>query len=104
MSTREKISAMRFSDPTISGATLAAKLGVSRQRVAQILRELGLETRVVKKSAIRLRNRPEYKCWWNMIDRCTNPENKRYRYYGARGISVCDRWTSFRNFYADMGP
>jgi hypothetical protein len=27
-----------------------------------------------------------------MIDRCTNPNNKTYGYYGGRGIKVCDEW------------
>lgn len=28
----------------------------------------------------------------NMIDRCTNPKNKTYDYYGGRGIKVCKEW------------
>lgn len=27
-----------------------------------------------------------------MIDRCTNPKNKVYSYYGGRGIKVCPEW------------
>lgn len=39
-----------------------------------------------------------------MKKRCTNPKSVQYRYYGARGITVCDRWlNSFENFIADMG-
>jgi hypothetical protein len=39
-----------------------------------------------------------------MKQRCLNSKNKDYRYYGARGIKVCDRWRySFKNFLADMG-
>lgn len=41
--------------------------------------------------------------WSKMIDRCTNPKNKDYKLYGGRGISVCDRWKSFKNFLDDMG-
>jgi hypothetical protein len=38
-----------------------------------------------------------------MVDRCLNPNNERYASYGGRGITVCDRWRSFKNFLADMG-
>lgn len=47
---------------------------------------------------------PEYTAWEDMIDRCHNPNCRNYRYYGARGISVCDRWrSSYENFLSDMG-
>lgn len=38
-----------------------------------------------------------------MKARCQNPASISYPNYGARGITVCDRWQSFENFYADMG-
>jgi hypothetical protein len=38
-----------------------------------------------------------------MIARCRNTKSKIYPYYGGRGISVCERWTSFENFLNDMG-
>jgi hypothetical protein len=41
--------------------------------------------------------------WQQMKQRCHNPQNKDYRNYGQRGISVCDRWQLFDNFFADMG-
>jgi len=44
-----------------------------------------------------------YECWRAMIDRCSNPRNKSFKDYGARGIAVCDRWLVFENFLADMG-
>ncbi len=46
----------------------------------------------------------EYKSWCAMKQRCGNPNNPHYPNYGARGITVCERWHSFENFYADMGP
>jgi len=46
---------------------------------------------------------PTYHTWTGMKDRCGNRKNKRFHRYGARGISVCDRWESFENFLADMG-
>ncbi len=45
----------------------------------------------------------EYKVWVGMIQRCVNPASPAYSNYGARGITVCDRWRKFRNFLADMG-
>lgn len=49
-------------------------------------------------------NKPEYRIWFSMKQRCVNPRDKRYMDYGGRGISVCQRWLdSFENFYADMG-
>ena len=46
----------------------------------------------------------EYRTWDGMIQRCTNPKNTAYKYYGARGISVCQRWAaSFEDFLSDVG-
>lgn len=47
---------------------------------------------------------PEYGVWSGMRDRCENPANNRFHLYGARGISVCERWQQFEFFYEDMGP
>lgn len=44
-----------------------------------------------------------YRTWSAMWRRCTNPKDCGFRYYGGRGITVCERWRSFENFLADMG-
>lgn len=46
----------------------------------------------------------EYNIWNQMRDRCVNPNSHIWKYYGGRGITVCERWNDFANFYADMGP
>lgn len=46
---------------------------------------------------------PTYHTWGNMIARCSNLLNLRWRDYGGRGIKVCERWKNFKNFLADMG-
>jgi hypothetical protein len=46
---------------------------------------------------------PNYIIWKSMRNRCLNPNNKDFAHYGGRGIRVCERWTSFENFVADMG-
>ena len=44
---------------------------------------------------------PEYTIWKAMKARCKNLDNK---YYGGKGITVCDKWiNSFENFIQDMG-
>lgn len=45
-----------------------------------------------------------YNSWAGMKDRCLNVNSHKYHLYGARGISVDDRWRhSFEDFLADMG-
>lgn len=44
-----------------------------------------------------------YVIWHGMIRRCFNKNFKDYKFYGARGITVCDRWLKFENFLEDMG-
>lgn len=46
---------------------------------------------------------PEYMTWNQMKDRCLNSNSSNYRHYCARGITICDRWLSFENFFKDMG-
>lgn len=48
--------------------------------------------------------RPEYNVWESMLTRCRNPRHHTYPPYGGKGISVCERWFDFDNFYEDMGP
>lgn len=51
-----------------------------------------------------LSHAPEYIVWLSMKRRCSNPKNESFKYYGGRGIKVCDRWLhSFENFLDDMG-
>lgn len=54
---------------------------------------------------------PEYEAWRGAIRRCTKPNHKGWRYWGGRGIKVCDRWlhgqgglSGLECFIADMGP
>lgn len=44
-----------------------------------------------------------YAIWSDMVARCSRPTHLRWDGYGGRGITVCERWMLFDNFYADMG-
>ena len=47
----------------------------------------------------RLRNTRLYSIWVTMRSRCNNPNTINYKYYGEKGIKVCEEWDSFMNFY-----
>lgn len=40
-----------------------------------------------------------FNIWRSMKDRCSNPKNKNYKYYGERGISVCEEWIGDQGFF-----
>ena len=42
----------------------------------------------------------QHNIWSMLLQRCYNKNNKRYKYYGGRGIAVCDAWkNNFQEFY-----
>lgn len=47
---------------------------------------------------------PLWVVWNSMVHRCTNPRARAYKWYGGRGITVCERWMLYENFATDMGP
>lgn len=60
-----------------------------------------LDREVVARNAIKhgMRYTRIYNIWRKMKERCLNPNADNYRYYGARGVKVCDEWMSFEGFY-----
>ena len=41
-------------------------------------------------------------CWHGMISRCYNKKDRRYKYYGGSGVTVCKRWLCFEYFLKDI--
>lgn len=50
-----------------------------------------------------MRGSPIYAAWRTMRTRCENENCAAYPNYGGRGITVCEEWKDFSNFYRDMG-
>lgn len=58
-------------------------------------------------TTIRKGHEKEYGAWQAMKSRCYNKNHVYYKYYGGRGITVCDRWLGedgFEHFFSDMCP
>lgn len=53
------------------------------------------------------KNEKLYNVWLRMKSRCNNPKVDNYKYYGGRGITVCEEWqhdyTAFRNWALSNG-
>lgn len=45
----------------------------------------------------------EYKAWQSLKTACYNKNNSRYKTWGAKGFTICERWEDFCNFIEDMG-
>ena len=41
-----------------------------------------------------------YRVWDSMKKRCYNPNSQGYKYYGGKGITICDEWkNNFKSFH-----
>ncbi len=48
----------------------------------------------------------EHRAWLNMQTRCFWPSSPTYKWYGALGVTICERWkgdNGFINFFDDLG-
>jgi hypothetical protein len=62
------------------------------------------EHRIVHGHSRRSGHSRTYRAWAKMLERCENPKNKDYKYYGAKGITVHPPWHTFQTFLRYMGP
>jgi hypothetical protein len=46
---------------------------------------------------------PLHNTWVLLKQRCENVNCKAYKHYGGRGITICERWLTFKLFALDMG-
>ena len=76
-----------------SGATLSCGC---------LQRDRSRESKTTHGLAVHGREHPLYGTWMGMMGRCTLPAHSAYRYYGGRGITVCERWRDASVFLADI--
>lgn len=43
-------------------------------------------------------NRKLYQVWASMRSRCHNKNHRLYKFYGRRGIQICEEWDEFNSF------
>ena len=49
-----------------------------------------------------LKRHPLYHTWLNMMRRCHHPDDRNYKNYGGRGITVCPRWHDVAAYIEDI--
>lgn len=83
-------------ETTVLGRSLTSKMSRSCGCLSR-------DTTIKTHGRHRLSRTRIYSIWRNMITRCKYPNAAGYSDYGGRGITVCDRWLTFQNFFDDMG-
>lgn len=70
-------------------------------------RSCGCESRKIDPQASRthgMSGTKEYRTWSAIKQRCCNPKNPSYPWYGGRGIQICEEWkASFESFLRSVG-
>ena len=92
-----------------SGGTKSC--GCLAKEVMEGLLASGIKTRAAKEERRTIRaatqkhsKHPLYNTWRKMKERCNNQNSENYKFYGAKGVSVCQEWSDdFLTFAKDMG-
>ena len=63
------------------------------------IKSCGCKQRLKK---VKYTDSPLYIVWIDMRGRCNTPTHRAYKWYGGRGIMICERWSDYEKFYEDM--
>ncbi len=91
---------------SIKRSTLASRyycLGWDFSKCVETVKGVFNERRGEKHAQEKHCHTSTYYSWGSMKTRCTNSNNIKFKSYGGRGITVCDEWMYYENFYKDMG-
>lgn len=61
---------------------------------------LGLERATASKIKHGNSNTKLFRVWNGIKQRCSNPNSNVFKWYGAKGVKVCEEWKDFSRFYA----
>ncbi len=64
---------------------------------------LGRDSTSARSKTHGMTHTPTFSSWRGMLHRCEVATATGFDRYGGRGISVCERWHNFADFFADMG-
>lgn len=76
---------------------IADETGVSPIRIGCLLQKFGIKRYTVNRHGKYFH--PLNIMWCGMKERCTNKNASNYKWYGGRGIGICDEWKEFIPFY-----
>lgn len=68
-----------------------------------LLRKSNDRCKTCRKETHSLSRHPLYSVWYAMVRRCYNPDDKHYKNYGAKGVTVCDSWRHSVKDFVDWG-
>lgn len=82
---------------------IAARTGVPCDRLRQRIIRYGWTLAEAVSTPVGREVHDLYGRWYQIVQRCTNPEHERFADYGGRGIRVCEEWLLYEQFVADVG-
>lgn len=76
---------------------ISKETGLTPTQIGSLLQRYGIKRYSVVKDG--RSSHPLNTMWYGMLERCTNKNASNYKWYGAKGITVCDEWMTYKNFY-----
>lgn len=77
---------------------ISNETGVPAERIGSLLQQYDIKRYSVKRHG--LSTHPLNYIWRGIKERCQNPNASNFKWYGGKGICVCDEWQEFMPFYS----